>query len=116
MFRATRTRTSFSDLVSVIAVAICLLAFVVYLKAGISHTPVSTSSQTKIWLDPNQASDPHTKIAPVVLIFLPLLLLHFRKVESAEAYVRLPHPFFRNFLVQARYWFRPPPLSSRLLA
>src|SRR5579871_5592466 len=109
MFPAMRTRKSKADHILVIAVVICLFMFAIYLKAGSGYPGDATSSQIRIWADPTQRTETHTKIAPLSIIFLPVLVLLFRRTENPPLCVKRPDPPCEELFFRAKCWFRPPP-------
>jgi hypothetical protein len=112
MFPATRTRKSIAEHILVIAIVICLFTFAIYLKAGSNYPGNNSPSQTRIWADPNQRPETHTKIAPITLVLLPSLVLLVRRMEEPRSYSKLPDPPCEELFFRSKHWFRPPPATA----
>jgi hypothetical protein len=91
----------------------CLFMFAIFLKVSPGRHILSGSSspQVKIWADPDQPSDTHTKIAPLPVIILAFLVCFALRPEVTPGRIVTPSRFTpKTLFLSSRHWFRPPPV------
>lgn len=91
----------------------CLFMFAIFLKVSPGRHILSGSSspQVKIWADPDQPSDTHTKIAPLPVIILAFLVCFALRAEVTPGKIVSPPRFTpKTLFLSSRHWFRPPPV------
>jgi glycerol-3-phosphate O-acyltransferase len=89
----------------------CLFAFAIYLKSGLSYAGISSTSQTRMWADPNQKAEAHTKFAPVNLVSLQYSVVRLTVTDQAHSYIKLPDPACKEVFFRSTHRFRPPPFA-----
>ncbi len=90
----------------------CLFMFAIFLKVSPGRQILSGSSspQVKIWVDPDQPSDTHTKIAPLPVIILAFMVCLALRPEVTPGRIVSRSRFTpKTLFLSSRHWFRPPP-------
>lgn len=93
----------------ILGMVLCVAVFAFY--RVIPHWADGSSSAQRLWVDPNQNSETHTKAAPVSFIFLLLLAVIVQLAEESCYRFAYSQPFIKGFPIKIRPWLRPPPVS-----
>ena len=106
-FFQTRTRHARLTDILILGMILCLTVFAVY--RVVPRWADSSSRSQRLWVDPNQTSEIHTKVAPVSFIFLLLLTAIALLAEEFCPQFAYSEPFVKGFPEKIRPWLRPPP-------